>query len=134
MRLIYVAETGELKAGHTDNTEYTIGIDVQAIDRRFKEYNKTQHTIDRSRYTDHHATERMWSVTTRILEDGAAIDQFDMWEFIWAVRGEQIFTFDPDGITSSVTPTSCILLTSDHKRVRVSQLPAFRFSFNFLEV
>jgi len=124
-------DRGDLMAGHSAGTEYTLEIPLTKWDRDFKDEARTTRSLSGTPHTVFHRTDRIYRFATVSTDNTNLINSLR--EFASSVAAGETFTLDPYG--SIASPDEALLVTM-HRRLdeRREHQTAFSFSGQVIEV
>jgi hypothetical protein len=124
-------DRGELVAGHSAATEYTIEIDFSIFKPNSKRNIDESVSLSGIRHTEFHHKESMMTVSTKLIKDESTRDELA--EFFSSIDAGETFTIDPFGsfAASSKLYTATLSGDTDHAPHEKTEQARYSFEFNY---
>lgn len=129
MQIDYTAKRS-IQAGHTEDSSYTININLSVADRVPESKGSQAESLSGNTVTVVHNLRVSYVITTELVTTLTTPSLSDMREFLDSVKGGESFTTDIDGTTKSYRLKSFSSPYSE-KREATSY---FRYSFTIIEI
>lgn len=124
----FAVDQGNMVAGHSEGTEYTIEIDFERYDPSTKRNVNERKALSGKKFTRFHSKERHGSFTT-IWQDDTDIHA-QMKEFADSVDAGEEFVIDPYGTLASPIEPMTVTLKGEVTQTRYKKMERWKYTIN----